>query len=118
MAIFLTVLKIIGIDLLVILALILLILIWVLVIPMFYSIDFNKEEGYKLKASAWFFLHIASINFIMEDGVTNLAINVFGIDINKIRNRKKEKENEEKAPKKVEKVERLLIKRVLLIKRK
>ncbi len=107
MAIFLTILKVIGIVLLVLLSLIFFILIWVLALPTSYCVDFAKgmdTEPYPdgkmhLKATVALFLHIVSAKIDILEKNRTLKIYVFGIDITNLKSKfKKSDRDEEKDP--------------------
>lgn len=120
MAIFLSVLKIIGIVLLVILALIIVLLLLVLFVPIRYRLDANvprtdPDEGFDVntimaKASFSWLLHILSggISFPEDKQFT---VKVFGIKVfpgkkkNDAKNKKAEEKNEDDAGKSQEKEE-------------
>ena len=96
LGIILTVLKVIGIILLLILGLVLVLFLTVLFVPVRYKSngDFEKlEDSFACNVSAnisWL-LHIVSVNFILKNNNTDFKIKIFGIDILSKKNGEKEK---------------------------
>lgn len=88
MAVFLTVLKVIGIVLLSILGLALFILLLVLFVPIRYEGNgYYKEKDYDAFAKVTWLLHIVSVRYLLKEE-DNLIIKIFGIRFNKKKKKK------------------------------
>ncbi len=100
MAIFLTILKIIGIVLLCIIGLILLILLYLIFLPFWYQVraDIDREMNYKIHGRFCTFLHLFQIHFILEKGQEKcIKATLFGPHL-KIYPRAVKKDNEDEEP--------------------
>ncbi len=88
MAVFLTVLKVIGIVLLSILGLVLFILLLVLFVPIRYGGNgYYKDKDYDASAKVTWLLHIVSVRYLLKEE-DNLIIKIFGIRFNKKKKKK------------------------------
>ena len=106
MAVFLTVLKIIGIVLLCILGLLLLLLLLILFWPFGYRLEASKKEDIRAKAKVSWLLHLIVVEVLWQSGL-NLRLKLFGLPVYDHKRRKakaaaKETAKEEKAKKKAE----------------
>lgn len=106
MAVFLTVLKIIGIVLLCILGLLLLLLLLILFWPFGYRLEASKKEDIRAKAKVSWLLHLIVVEVLWQSGL-NLRLKLFGLPVYDHKRRKakaaaKETAKEEKAGKKAE----------------
>ena len=80
MAVFLTVLKIIGIVLLCILGLLLLLILLLLFWPFFYSLEAAKTEEITAKGRVTWLLHLIVVEVIWQNGL-NKRLKIFGIPV-------------------------------------
>ena len=102
MAVFLTVLKIIGIVLLCILGLLVLLLLLILFWPFGYRLEASKKEYIRAKAKVSWLLHLIVVEILWQGGL-NLRLKLFGLPIYDHKRRKaKAAAKEEKARKKAE----------------
>lgn len=93
MAIFLSVLKIIGWILLGLLGLILLLLFLLLFVPVRYKAKGHYDEDVLLDAKVTYLLHIVSVRFLYTDAF-KMTIRIFGIPI-RVKKKKKDKDGKE-----------------------
>ncbi|MCR4641402.1 MAG: hypothetical protein K5697_05155 [Lachnospiraceae bacterium] len=78
MAVFLSVLRIIGIVLLCILGLILLMILCVLFVPFRYRVDAGKEESLRARARVHWLLYFVIVDLLYDDGI-NMRLRILGI---------------------------------------
>lgn len=102
MAIFLLILKIIGITLLSILGLVLLVIMLVLFVPIRYQIKGNLSEDksdIKALAVVSYLLHIVNVKIFYEDGIPGFKVRLLGIPLRlgKDKKEKKKRENKKKV---------------------
>ncbi len=104
MAIFLSVLKIIGIVLLIILAVLLLLVLLLLFVPLRYKANGGyRDEKYEADAKVTWLLHIISVKFHIDNDKKSCIVRLFGIKLMDLLNPKPKKEKKPKKPEKEKK---------------